>query len=125
MKNVANPKYPCMTKPARMDLISEMPDPAAYLAKERTRCDEINEKAIWNKGWVIRIQESKRRVPNPAHSEYNEDEPPRKSNMAPRMPRITPVDFFSFNLPTTKLLVQPPPIRTVSHLDVRQPLTDN
>jgi hypothetical protein len=37
IKNVANPRKPCMTNPARIDLISEMPEPAAYLAKERTR----------------------------------------------------------------------------------------
>jgi hypothetical protein len=35
--NVANPKYPCITKPARMHLISEMPEPAAYFARFFTR----------------------------------------------------------------------------------------
>ena len=34
---VENPRKPFMTKPARMHLISEIPDPAAYLAKDRTR----------------------------------------------------------------------------------------
>jgi hypothetical protein len=37
MRNVQKPRNPCMMNPDRMHLISEMPEPAAYLAKERTR----------------------------------------------------------------------------------------
>jgi hypothetical protein len=43
MKNVANPRNPCITKPARMHFISDIPDPAAYFANERTRCAAMKE----------------------------------------------------------------------------------
>jgi hypothetical protein len=46
MKKVAKPRKPCMTKPARIHLISEIPEPAAYFAKERTRCEAMKEKAV-------------------------------------------------------------------------------
>ncbi len=49
MKNVANPRKPCMTNPARMHLISEMPDPAAYLANDLTRWDAMNENKVFKK----------------------------------------------------------------------------
>jgi len=42
--NVANPRKPFMTNPARMHLISDIPDPAAYLARDLTRCPAMNEK---------------------------------------------------------------------------------
>ena len=44
MKNVPNPKKPFMTNPAMIHLISEIPEPAAYFANERTRCAATNEK---------------------------------------------------------------------------------
>jgi hypothetical protein len=37
-----------MTNPARMHFISEMPDPAAYFAKERTRWDAMNENIAYH-----------------------------------------------------------------------------
>lgn len=37
MKNVQKPRNPGMTKPDMMHLISDIPEPAAYLAKDRTR----------------------------------------------------------------------------------------
>jgi hypothetical protein len=48
IKKVANPRKPCITNPARMHLISEMPDPAAYFAKERTRWDAMNENMAYH-----------------------------------------------------------------------------
>ena len=51
IKNVANPRKPCMTNPARMHLISEMPEPAAYFAKERTKWDAMNENKAYH-GWL-------------------------------------------------------------------------
>lgn len=44
MAKVGNPKNPCITNPARIHLISEIPEPAAYLARFLTRCAAINEK---------------------------------------------------------------------------------
>jgi hypothetical protein len=44
--NVPNPKYPCITKPARIHLISEMPDPAAYFARFLTRWAAVNENEV-------------------------------------------------------------------------------
>jgi hypothetical protein len=40
---VANPRKPFMMNPARMHLISDIPDPAAYFAKDLTRCPATNE----------------------------------------------------------------------------------
>jgi hypothetical protein len=37
IRNVQNPRNPCRTNPERMHLISEIPEPAAYLAKDWTR----------------------------------------------------------------------------------------
>ena len=36
-KNVPNPKKPFITNPPMMHLISDIPDPAAYFAIDRTR----------------------------------------------------------------------------------------
>jgi hypothetical protein len=47
MKNVENPRKPCITKPARMHLISDIPEPAAYFANDRTRWDATNEQAVF------------------------------------------------------------------------------
>ncbi len=58
-------------------------------------------------------------------SEQNEDNPSRKGDMAPAMPRIASVHFLALNLPTTELLIQPPPIRAIAHLDISQPFADN
>lgn len=43
MKNVANPRKPFITNPARIHFISEIPEPAAYFAKDRTRWAAVNE----------------------------------------------------------------------------------
>lgn len=43
MRNVQKPRKPRMTKPDNIHLISEMPEPAAYFAKERTRCEATKE----------------------------------------------------------------------------------
>jgi hypothetical protein len=41
--NVANPRKPFITNPARMHLISDIPEPAAYFASDLTRCAATNE----------------------------------------------------------------------------------
>ena len=43
MKNVVKPKKPCMMNPAKMHFISDIPEPAAYFARERTRWAAVNE----------------------------------------------------------------------------------
>lgn len=35
--NVANPRKPFIMNPARIHFISDIPEPAAYFARERTR----------------------------------------------------------------------------------------
>ena len=50
MKNVQNPKNPFMMKPAMIHLISEMPDPAAYFARDWTKCAATNENAACHVG---------------------------------------------------------------------------
>jgi hypothetical protein len=41
--NVQNPRYPFMMNPARIHLISDIPEPAAYFAKDRTKWAAVNE----------------------------------------------------------------------------------
>lgn len=47
MRNVQKPRKPRMTKPDNIHLISEMPEPAAYFAKERTRWEATKEKVVF------------------------------------------------------------------------------
>jgi len=47
MTNVVNPRKPFMVKPAMMHLISLIPLPAAYGAKDFTRYAEVNAKRIF------------------------------------------------------------------------------
>ena len=44
ISSVQNPRKPFMTKPAMMHLISEMPEPAAYGAKDLTSPAEVEAK---------------------------------------------------------------------------------
>ncbi len=46
ISKVQDPRNPFITNPAMMHLISEMPEPAAYGAKDRTRLAEVNAKII-------------------------------------------------------------------------------
>ena len=41
--NVQKPRKPFMMNPARMHLISDIPEPAAYLARFLTKCAATNE----------------------------------------------------------------------------------
>jgi len=41
------------------------------------------------------------------------------------MPRVAPAVFISVQLPAAELPIEPPAIRAVPHLDVRQPLGDD
>lgn len=50
IKNVPNPRYPFMTKPPRIHLISEIPDPAAYFAVDLTKWAAVNEKVTFERG---------------------------------------------------------------------------
>lgn len=47
MKNVAKPKKPCITNPARIHLISEIPEPAAYLARFFTKWEAMKANEDW------------------------------------------------------------------------------
>lgn len=44
--SVQKPRKPFMTKPARIHLISEIPEPAAYFATFLTRCAATNENIV-------------------------------------------------------------------------------
>lgn len=46
---VQNPRKPFITKPAMMHLISEMPDPAAYGAKDLTNVAATKAKRVYHK----------------------------------------------------------------------------
>ena|SRR5579863_1260653 len=49
----------------------------------------------------------------------------RDRHCTPQVPRITPALLVAVQFPTAKLLIEPPAIRAVSHLDVRQPFGDD
>jgi len=56
--NVQGPRYPFITNPPKMHLISDIPDPAAYFANDRTRWAAANENIPYrcrNSGstWII------------------------------------------------------------------------
>lgn len=104
-----------------MHLISEMPDPAAYFANDLTRWEAINENPVYGDKYYF----SKDARENGTHGEEHKNNPSRKHDMAPTVPCVAPVDFLAFDLPTTKLLIQPPSVRAVSHSDITQPFADD
>lgn len=106
-----------MTNPARIHLISEIPEPAAYFANDRTRCAERNEKSAYGaQSMSIRMG-----CNQSTHSERDVDEPFAKSEPGPVRPSGTSAVFVGFNLPAAELLVQPPAVRAVAHLEVGEP----
>lgn len=55
------------------------------------------------------------------YRKQDKDNPTGEGNGAPCIPQITTVDFLALHLPATELLIEPPSVGTVSHLDVREP----
>ena len=107
IKKVAKPRNPCITKPARIHLISEMPEPAAYLARDRTRWEATNEKPhCISEVNANRTQRQQLSIWSEiTHGKQHEDHPACQCYMTPGMPWITAIYFFSFYFPTTELLV--------------------
>ena len=120
MRNVQKPRKPRMTKPDNIHLISEMPEPAAYFAKERTRCEATKE----NVAFMLRNQHVAVVEKFTTHSEKHIYEPPRYSHRTPQMPGITCAVVVDLKLPAAEPLVQPPAIRAISHLHIREPFRD-
>jgi hypothetical protein len=58
------------------------------------------------------------------HSEKHVYEPSRHRDRAPQMPRIACAVVVDLQLPAAELLVQPPAVRAISHLHVREPFRD-
>lgn len=50
-------------------------------------------------------------------------EPACHGHRAPQVPRVTPAILVAIQFPAAELLIQPPAIRAVAHLDVREPLS--
>jgi hypothetical protein len=119
--NVQGPRYPLMINPARMHFISDIPDPAAYFARVLTRWAVTNENTPCSRRTVSRpglfpIQQGG------THGRNNVDQPFHGGEVTPFMPGVTSITF-RINLPTTKLLVQPPTVVTVPHLEVGKPFS--
>lgn len=104
-----------------MHLISEIPDPAAYFASCFTRCAATNEKSACP-GLSIRVITGKE---GGTYSEEHVYSPPRGHDIAPLVPGLAGVLVAALDLPAAELLVQPPAVRAVAHLDVRQPFRHN
>lgn len=71
IRNVQKPKNPFMMKPARIHLISDIPEPAAYFARDLTRWDATNEKMPWMtrqvQGYMFQCRKMCRDVPRTIH----------------------------------------------------------
>jgi hypothetical protein len=55
------------------------------------------------------------------YNPYREEhvyEPTRDRHIAPKVPRIARAILVVLQLPTAKLLVEPPAVRAVAHLDI-------
>ena len=119
--NVQDPRYPFITNPARMHLISDIPDPAAYFAKDRTRWAAVNENDPYSQKIISQtglfLIEGGR-----TYGENDICHPSHGGKVAPLMPGVTSITF-GINFPTTELLVQPPAIVAVPHLEVGKPLS--
>lgn len=113
-----------MINPERMHLISEIPEPAAYLAKDWTSRAATKDNA------AFRSISSARVCPGGGwgevpHRKQHIYEPTCYRHRAPQVPRVTPTILVTVQFPAAELLVQPPAIRAVAHLDVREPLRDD
>ena len=122
-RNVQNPKKPFMMNPPIMHLISEIPEPAAYLANDRTRCAAMKENAAYR---VFKHKKADLHVTSYAMSGTHRKQdvycPPCRHSGAPLVPCLARVPFV-VDLPTAELLVQPPSVRAIPHLDVREPFS--
>lgn len=57
---------------------------------------------------------------------HHVNKPTRWTDFTPRMPGVAGISLvFSFNFPATKLLIKPPSISTIAHLDVGKPFGDD
>jgi len=121
--NVQAPRYPFITNPPKMHLISDIPDPAAYFAKDLTRWAAINENTPCSRKNVSQPRSFFGRG-NEAYSNDDIDHPSHGGVVAPIAPGITRL-VSRLDFPTTELLVQPPGIITVPHLEVGEPLGYN
>lgn len=59
------------------------------------------------------------------YSEEHVYSPPRGHDIAPLVPGLAGVLVAALDLPAAELLVQPPAVRAVAHLDVREPFRHN
>lgn len=118
---VESPRYPFMTNPAMIHLISDIPEPAAYFANESTRCADTRENNIYQKS----CDEVPVNVGDPTHRKQHIYQVPARPVRAPCMPSRTCTLLLTVYFPAAKLLVQPPPVEAVTHLQVRKPFRNN
>jgi hypothetical protein len=102
-----------MTKPDNMHLISEIPEPAAYFAKDRTRWEATKEKVACVGNEHVAVGSG-----CAAHRKKHVYEPSRYCHRAPQMPGIACAVLADFQLPAAELFVQPPAIRAIARLHV-------
>jgi hypothetical protein len=111
-----------MTNPEMMHLISEIPEPAAYLAKAWTRRAATNANAaflvdfvslcspkkmkewygVWKDGKGREERERNKIVP---HRKQHVYEPTRYGHRTPQVPRITTAILITVQFPAAKLLI--------------------
>ena len=81
--NVANTRKPFIMNPAKIHLISDIPDPAAYFASDLTRCAAMNENMPC--AWYIQDLGSAT-IRQDAHGKNYIYEPPCCCYVTPWMP---------------------------------------
>jgi hypothetical protein len=119
ISNVQKPKKPFMTNPAMMHLISEMPEPAAYGAKDLTSVAAVNAKKVYrdsvykNEGIMAQFSLTYRRQ----YVYYII----RGLKSSPPLPLWTPVILT----PTAEVLVEVKRRCAVAYLHIGEPFCDD
>ena len=70
------------------------------------------------------LTRGKREGGKKTHRKEHVYEPARQRHVAPKVPRFASAILVAIQLPTAELLVQPPAVGAVAHLDIREPLRD-
>jgi hypothetical protein len=109
-------KYPLMMKPARIHLISDIPEPAAYGAKLLTKNAHVNAKSPYSHLISPRLISDETET----HCECDVYEPLYPYEARPRVPVVAaPTRIHRIrHFPTTKLAIQPPSLHAIPELEV-------
>ena len=113
---------PLMTKPARMHLISEIPDPAAYGAQLLTKKAHTNANSACEAKDIFSSSSRCHLERKVKYCESDVEDPLNSDERRPLLPVLAPARIVQLaHLPAAELAVQPPTLRAVPELEVRKP----